>query len=91
VKDTAEKLDRILRERFEPVHLEIIDDSALHAGHAGAASGGAHYRVTIVSPRFEGLPPLAQHRLVNEALADLLRDEVHALALTTLPPSSWRG
>jgi BolA protein len=91
MKGTAEKIEQRLRERLAPVHLEIEDESAAHAGHPGAASGGGHYRVTVVSPRFEGLAPLAQHRLVNDALGDLLRDEIHALALTTLPPSAWRG
>ena len=88
--NTADKIERMLRERFDPVHIEIADESAAHAGHAGAASGGGHYRVKIVSARFEGMLPLTQHRLVNEALADLLQGEIHALALTTLPPSAWR-
>ncbi|MDP3938692.1 MAG: BolA family protein [Deltaproteobacteria bacterium] len=90
MKNTVEKIERILRERFDPLHIEIADESAAHAGHAGAASGGGHYRVKIVSARFEGMPPLAQHRLVNEALADLLQGEIHALALTTLPTSGWQ-
>lgn len=91
MEGTAEKIERVLRERFAPVHLEIQDESARHAGHPGAAVGGGHFRVTLVSDRFEGLGTLAQHRLVNDALADLLRGEIHALALTTRPASSWRG
>ncbi len=90
MKSTVEKIERMLRERFDPLHIEIVDESAAHAGHAGAASGGGHYRVKIVSARFEGMSPLAQHRLVNEVLADLLQGEIHALALTTLTASAWQ-
>jgi BolA protein len=88
---TAERMEAILRKQFEPVHLEIVDESAEHVGHPGAASGGGHYRVTLVSARFENLPPLARHRLVNASLADLLAGEIHALALTTIAPSEGRG
>jgi BolA protein len=89
VEPTREAIERILRRELHPVHLEIHDDSALHAGHAGAAGGGGHYRVVIVSPRFEGLSLLEQHRLVNAALRDLIGGPIHALALKTVPPSHW--
>ena len=85
----AGRIEAILKERFRPVHLSIRDDSAQHAGHAGAAGGGGHYEVLIVSLAFEGLPLLEQHRLVNEALGSLLGREIHALALKTIPPSRW--
>ncbi len=89
--EVRERIEAILRERFQPLHLELRDDSAKHAGHAGAAAGGGHYDVTIVSAAFEGLPLLEQHRLVNEALRDLIGREVHAFALRTVAPSRWSG
>ncbi|HYP68465.1 MAG TPA: BolA family protein [Thiobacillaceae bacterium] len=77
-------LDRLQILRPESLNLE--DESSLHAGHAGAASGGGHYRLTIVSPRFAGLNSVARHRLVYESLGDLMRGPVHALAITALTP-----
>lgn len=77
-------LDRLQILRPESLNLE--DESSMHAGHAGAASGGGHYRLTIVSPRFAGLNSVARHRLVYESLGDLMRGPVHALAITALTP-----
>jgi BolA protein len=88
---TVDEILRILRETFDPSKLEIRDDSALHAGHPGATSGGGHYHVVIVSKRFEGLSLLEQHRLVNDALRDLFGDRIHALGLKTAPPSQGQG
>ena len=64
-----------------PSLLEISDDSHLHAGHAGS-SGGGHYRLTIISPLFAGKPTLARHRMVYDALGPLMRQEIHALAIS---------
>jgi len=61
----------------------VRDDSASHAGHAGAKSGGGHYALTIVSPRFVGVSRLERHRMVYEALGPLLKQQIHALALHT--------
>jgi len=72
---------------LEPLELEVRDDSALHAGHAGAASGGGHYMVKIVSPRFEGLRLVMRHRLVYDAVHAMMQGEIHALAITALAPS----
>jgi BolA family transcriptional regulator, general stress-responsive regulator len=72
--------------RLAPMELAIDDDSALHAGHEGAKSGGGHYRVRMVSERFSGLPRMARHRLVYDALHDLMQREIHALSLTLLAP-----
>ena len=88
----SERRDRIeaaLRERLEAVHVEVIDDSHLHAGHAGAASGGGHFRALIVSPRFEGLSRVSAQRVVYDALADEMRGEIHALSMKTLTPAEW--
>lgn len=80
-----------MRERLEaslaPLECVLGDDSALHAGHAGAASGGGHYNLRIVSSRFEGLRLVMRHRLVYDSLHDLMRTEIHALAITALAPS----
>jgi BolA protein len=69
-----------------PIEITIDDDSALHAGHEGAKSGGGHYRLRLVSKRFSGLPRMARHRLVYDALHDLMQRDVHALSMTLLAP-----
>jgi BolA protein len=71
-----------------PQHLEIIDDSRLHAGHAGAREGG-HYRLVIVSERFQGLPTLARHRLVYDTLAELMQKGIHALSISAATPDEF--
>jgi BolA protein len=88
---TPERIESILRNRFRPTHFELTDDSAMHAGHPGAASGGGHYTVLIVADAFEGRMLLEQHRMVHDALRDLIGEEIHALALKTIPPSQWRS
>ena len=86
------RLDRetLLRERLEsrfaPTFLHILDEGHLHAGHAGAADGRGHFRIKILAPAFRGLTPLARHRLVYAALADLLETDIHARAIEALPP-----
>ena len=64
---------------------------ALHAGHEGAKSGGGHYRIHLVSARFEGLPKLARHRLVYDSLHDQMQREIHALAMTLQSPGEAAG
>jgi len=71
---------------LDPESLELIDDSASHAGHPGARSGGGHYGLTIVSRHFAGRSRLERHRLVYPALAPLMQAKIHALALHTLAP-----
>lgn len=84
--------DRIvmLRERLtralQPVELDIIDESAKHAGHAGAASGGGHFIVTIVSPAFENKTLIQRHRLVYDAVGDIMHSEIHALSIQARTP-----
>jgi len=78
----------LLRERLqalEPTRLDIRDDSARHAGHAGAAQGG-HYVVGIVAPRFAGLSVMQRHRLVYDAAGDLMRHGIHALSISAKTP-----
>jgi len=72
---------------FTPSSCEVADESALHVGHAGAASGGGHYRVTLISDVFEGKNRLLRHRLVYDCLADMMHTDIHALAITAIAPS----
>ena len=69
-----------------PQHVEIIDESAQHAGHAGAKSGGGHYQLTIISPAFSGLNIVARHRAIYQALGDLMSTRVHALSINAYSP-----
>lgn len=71
---------------LQPQQLEIADDSALHAGHAGAKNGGGHYRLSIVSPQFAGLNTLQRHRMVYAALGSLMQREIHAMSINALTP-----
>lgn len=77
--------ERLTRE-LHPVKLEIIDESAKHAGHAGAASGGGHFIVNIVSPAFEKKTPIQRHRLVYDAVGDIMHSEIHALSIQAKTP-----
>jgi BolA family transcriptional regulator, general stress-responsive regulator len=82
-----ERIRALLTAALQPTALELTDESALHAGHAGAASGGGHYRLRIVSPRFEGLRLVMRHRLVYDSVHDMMHTEIHALAITAVAPS----
>jgi BolA family transcriptional regulator, general stress-responsive regulator len=82
----VERIRALVQDRLAPVQLEILDESAAHAGHAGAAGGAGHFRVRVVSEAFRGLARVQRHRLVYDALGSLLRNDIHALALTTLAP-----
>lgn len=73
-------IEQALHDALAPESLQVIDESHLHAGHAGAASGG-HYRVLIRSARFAGSSRIARHRLVYDALAGLIPLGIHALAI----------
>jgi BolA protein len=75
---------------LEPDLVEIYDESAEHIGHAGAQSGGGHYQLTIVTRRFEGQSRVARHRLVYDALGEMMHKEIHALAITALTPEELR-
>lgn len=86
----AIRLDRIrarLTNALDPLECLLEDDSASHAGHAGAASGGGHYNLRIVCRQFEGLRLVMRHRLVYDSVQDMMRAEIHALAITALAPS----
>lgn len=88
--DTEKEIREILEREFSPLHLEIIDESHLHAGHMGAVPGvSTHFRVTIVSDKFEKVLPVKQHKLVYQALKKQLDGPVHALTLKTVKASKW--
>mgnify|MGYP001116323487 CR=1 FL=1 len=79
----------LIRQRLavlEPETFNLEDESAQHKGHAGAASGGGHFRLTLVSPKFRDLSTVARHRLVYEAMGELMQREIHALSITALTP-----
>lgn len=80
---------RELLATLEPESLEILDESAQHAGHEGARGGGGHYQLTIVSPRFAGQPVTTRHRMVYGALAELMPREIHALSIKALTPDEF--
>lgn len=82
---TQDRIDRIralLEARFSPVELEIIDESHLHVGHPGARDGRGHFRVRIVAEQFSGKPPIQRHRMVYEALGDMMQTDIHALSVS---------
>lgn len=84
----AERIARALTDAFGTAQLQVQDESAQHAGHAGAQPGGeTHYRVRIVASAFEGLSRVERHRKVNAALKAEFDAGLHALALVTLAPS----
>ena len=81
--------EEIIRERLArlaPESLEVFDDSRAHAGHAGAKDGGGHYQLVIVSREFAGKNAVARHRLIYEALSDLMPKRIHALAIRAYAP-----
>lgn len=86
---TPARIERLLRERFAPTHFELSDDSAKHAGHPGATSGGGHYSVVIVSTAFEGMTRLERHRSVYGSVGSMIGEEIHALAIRTFTPAEW--
>ncbi len=86
--NAASQTEALLRERLsrlEPLAIDLVDESARHAGHAGA-QGGGHYRLRIVSAAFIGKTTLARHRLVHDALGELMRGRIHALSIKAIAP-----
>ncbi|MEN8107574.1 MAG: BolA family protein [Pseudomonadota bacterium] len=82
----VEKIRALLQGALEPSELEIVDESAKHAGHAGAASGGGHYIVTIVADAFTGKNLIQRHRLVYDAVGDMMHSDIHALSIQAKSP-----
>jgi len=78
-----------LHQSFAIEHLQIEDESHLHAGHAGAASGGGHFKLTIVAPEFKGLGLVARHRAIYAALNRHIPTEIHALTINAIAPGEY--
>jgi len=74
---------------LKPTHIEIQDDSASHAGHAGAKSGGGHFFLTIVSDEFAGQLTIARHRKIYDLLGDLMQSQIHALSIKAHTPDEF--
>jgi BolA family transcriptional regulator, general stress-responsive regulator len=81
----AIRIHALIEERLAPAHLDVQDESAAHIGHAGAREGG-HFRVYIVSEEFHGLSQVARHRLVYDAVRELMGQGIHALAIVARTP-----
>ena len=79
-------IENRLRETLAPMNIQVRDDSRLHAGHEGAKSGGGHFAVTVVSPRFQGKSVLQRHQMIYQALGDMMKKEIHALSIQALAP-----
>ena len=91
IKSTSEKIQKVLKDKLSAIHIELVDESHLHAGHA-QAGGGGHFTVTIVSPVFEGKSLVERHQLVYAALKeDITNGKIHAMSLKTLTPLEWNG
>ncbi|NNG13369.1 MAG: BolA family transcriptional regulator [Halobacteria archaeon] len=85
-EDRSAMIRKRLVKALNPEVLEIIDESAKHAGHAGAASGGGHFIVQIVSTAFEGENLIQRHRMVYDAVDDIMHTEIHALSIQAKAP-----
>lgn len=81
-----------IRERlaaFAPAHIDLTDDSASHAGHEGAKSGGGHFFLTIVSEQFAGQTTVTRHRAIYDSLSDMMQKEIHALSIKAYTPDEY--
>ncbi|WP_338848375.1 BolA family protein [Massilia sp. W12] len=85
------RIEEILQRTFTPQSCQLRDQSHLHAGHAGAAGGAGHYSLTIVSTKFDGLNMVSRHRLVYDALREMIPHEIHALAISARTPQECDG
>lgn len=84
-------IEEKLRDAPSAHRVEVVDESALHAGHAGARAGAGHFRALVVSDRFEGKSRLDRQRLVYAALTDEMGAQIHALSISTLTRDEWKS
>ncbi|MBV6488375.1 MAG: DNA-binding transcriptional regulator BolA [Pseudorhodoplanes sp.] len=87
MRPSVDELRARFADGFPAATIEVIDDSRLHAGHAGAAGGAGHFRVRLVSERFAGLGTVARHRLVYDAVRDWMPQRIHALVIDARTPA----
>ena len=83
---TQATVEQKIIQKLHPLHVEVVNESHMHNVPEGAES---HFKVTVVSDRFEGQGLVARHRIINEVLAQELKDSIHALALHTMTPDEW--
>ena len=86
MSDRAAKIQALLEAALAPESMDLVDESHKHEGHAGARGGAGHYDLTIVSDRFDGVSTIGRHRLVYEALAEMMPAEIHALSIKAFSP-----
>jgi BolA protein len=86
-QDRIKLFEADLRAAFQVVQINIEDESHLHAGHAGAASGGGHFKLTMIAPEFEGMTKVARHRAIYRALNSHFPAAIHALTILAFTPS----
>lgn len=87
MNDRMERIRNRLDATFAPLDCQLTDESHMHAGHAGAASGAGHYHLRLVSGHFEGVNRVARHRLVYDSLRDMMHSDIHALTIIAIAPS----
>lgn len=80
------EIRRRIEKALDPLELEIIDESHKHVGHAGARDGRGHFHVRIATKKFAGLRPIQRHRLVYDAVGDLMETDIHALSIEASLP-----
>lgn len=85
----VEAIEARLNSTLNPESMDIVDDSHKHAGHAGAKSGGGHFDLTIVCDKFAGLNTVMRHRLIYEALAEMMQTDIHALSIKAFAPDEF--
>ena len=86
-----ERINDAIKRGLGADHVEVIDHSADHVGHAGAAAGGGHFELLVVCDQFEGLSRVSAQRLVYTALGNLMTTDIHAVSMHTLTPEQWRA
>jgi BolA protein len=86
MSERMQQIEVKLRAALKPESLDLIDDSHKHAGHAGARGGAGHFDLTIVSEKFSGVNTVGRHRLIYEALAEMMPGEIHALSIKAFSP-----
>ncbi len=85
--ERGSRIHDLLQAKLSPAHLLVKDQSHLHAGHAGAEDGKGHFDVNIVSDAFEGKTRIQRHRIIFDALGDMMQTDIHALSITARTPS----
>lgn len=84
--DRIERIRTLLTQALTPTSLEIIDDSHKHAGHEGAKGGGGHFNVSICTAEFEGKTLIQRHRMIYDALGNMMQQDIHALSIVATTP-----